>query len=110
MMVRVWNDEPVSRSSCACAADSRVSLTMSLCPYTHTSARSSSPTGMDSAVPIESDRIRASLEKVRFTADDGVQITLPREVADDPDRFEITHNPDGTLSILIRGLQSLRKS
>lgn len=66
--------------------------------------------GMDSVVPIESDRIRASLEKVRFTADDGVQITLPRDVADDPDRFEVAHNSDGTLSILIKGLQSLRKS
>ena len=65
---------------------------------------------MDSVVPIESDRIRASLEKVRFTADDGVQITLPRDVADDPDRFEVAHNSDGTLSILIKGLQSLRKS
>ena len=47
---------------------------------------------------------------MRFTADDGVQITLPRDVADDPDRFEVAHNPDGTLSILIKGLQSLRKS
>ena len=49
-------------------------------------------------------------QALRFTADDGVQITLPREVADDPDRFEVAHNPDGTLSILIKGLQSLRKS
>lgn len=65
--------------------------------------------GVEDVVPIESDRIRAALERVRFSAEEGVQVTLPRELADDPERFEITRNPDGTQSILIKNLQSLRR-
>lgn len=65
--------------------------------------------GMESVVPIESDRIRASLEKVRFSTDNGVQITLPRELADDPDSFEVAHNPDGSLCISIKNVQSVRR-
>jgi len=65
--------------------------------------------GMEGIVPIESDRIRASLDKVKFSTDTGVQITLPRQIADDAHRFEIIHNPDGSISIEIRNIQSVRR-
>ncbi len=65
--------------------------------------------GVPQVVEIESERLKASLEKVRFSTDSGIQITLPRQVADDAGRFEIIHNPDGSISIEIKNVQSVKQ-
>lgn len=65
--------------------------------------------GLEQVVPIESDRIRASLDRVRFSTDDGIQITLPRQLAEDAGRFEITPLPDGSLCVTLRGIQRLNR-
>ena len=65
--------------------------------------------GVPQVVEIESDRLRASLEKVRFSTDSGIQITLPRQIADDAEQFEIVHNPDGSITIEIKRVQSVKQ-
>ena len=62
---------------------------------------------IEPVVNVESTRIKNAFEKIRLSTDNGVSITLPRAVADDADSFRMINNPDGSISIEIRNIQSV---
>ena len=62
---------------------------------------------IEPVVSVESTKIRNAFEKIRLSTDTGVSITLPRAVADDAERFRMVNNPDGSISIEIRNIQSV---
>lgn len=63
--------------------------------------------GIEPVISVESTRIKNAFEKIRLSTDNGVSITLPRAVADDAESFRILNNPDGSISIEIRNIQSV---
>lgn len=59
-------------------------------------------------IPVESRSEMRRLQRVKLRTDSGISITLPRELADDEKRFAVVENADGTLSIVIGGVQELK--
>ncbi len=47
-------------------------------------------------------------QKQRLLTDTGIEITIPMEEYENPDRVEFLTNPDGTISVLIKNVGSLR--
>lgn len=62
---------------------------------------------IEPVVNVESTKLKNAFEKIRLSTDNGVSITLPRAVADDAESFRIVNNPDGSISIELRNIQSL---
>ena len=63
---------------------------------------------LEPIIPVENKRVVAQLQKVKIRTDNGVSITLPRELADDESSFAVVNNDDGTISIIISRVQTLR--
>lgn len=63
--------------------------------------------GIAPVVPVASTKLKNAFEKIRLATDNGVSITLPRAVADDESSFSIRNNPDGSISIELRNIQSI---
>lgn len=59
-------------------------------------------------IPVESKRVASGLQRLKLRTDTGIQLTMPRELADDADRFSVISNEDGTISIWISKIGELR--
>ena len=56
---------------------------------------------LEPVIPVENKRVVAQLQRVKIKTDNGISITLPRELADDENSFAVVENGDGTISIII---------
>ena len=63
---------------------------------------------LEPVIPVENKRVVAQLQKVKIKTDNGISITLPRELADDENSFAVVENGDGTISIIINKVQELK--
>ena len=63
---------------------------------------------LEPVIPVENRRVVAQLQRVKIRTDNGVSITLPRELADDESSFAVVNNDDGTISIIISRVQTLK--
>ena len=63
---------------------------------------------LEPVIPVENKRVVAQLQRVKIRTDNGVSITLPRELADDENSFAVVNNDDGTISIIISRVQTLK--
>ena len=63
---------------------------------------------IEPVIPVESPRVMNQLQKVRIRTDNGISITLPRMLADDENSFAVVQNDDGTISIIINRVQTLK--
>ena len=63
---------------------------------------------IEPVIPVESPRVVTQLQKLRIKTDNGISITLPRELADDESSFAVVSNDDGTISIIISRVQTLK--
>lgn len=63
---------------------------------------------VESVIPVENKRVMTQLAKLKIKTDNGISISLPRMLADDESSFAVVHNDDGTLSIIIGGVQALK--
>ena len=63
---------------------------------------------LEPVIPVENKRVVAQLQKVKIKTDNGISITLPRELADDENSFAVVENSDGTISIIINKVQELK--
>lgn len=59
-------------------------------------------------IPVEDKRVMTQLSKLKIRTDNGISISLPRALADDENSFAVVHNDDGTLSIIIGRVQTLK--
>ena len=59
-------------------------------------------------IPVEDRRVERQLARVKIRTDNGVSITMPRQLADDENSFAVVENADGTISIIISRVQELR--
>ena len=59
-------------------------------------------------IPVEDKRVERQLSRVKIRTDNGVSITMPRQLADDENSFAVVENSDGTISIIISRVQELR--
>ena len=63
---------------------------------------------MEPVIPVENKRVVAQLAKLKIKTDNGISITLPRNLADDENSFAVVSNDDGTISIIISKVQELK--
>ena len=63
---------------------------------------------LEPVIPVENKRVVAQLQRVKIKTDNGISITLPRELADDENSFAVVENGDGTISIIINKVQELK--
>ena len=63
---------------------------------------------LEPVIPVENKRVVARLQRVKIKTDNGISITLPRELADDENSFAVVENGDGTISIIINKVQELK--
>lgn len=63
---------------------------------------------VEPVIPVENKRVMTQLAKLKIKTDNGISISLPRMLADDESSFAVVHNDDGTLSIIIGGVQALK--
>ena len=59
-------------------------------------------------IAVESKSVERQLSRVKIRTDNGVSITMPRQLADDENSFAVVENADGTISIIISRVQELR--
>ena len=71
-------------------------------------ARQLQEESLEPVIPVENKRVVAQLQKVKIKTDNGISISLPRNLADDENSFAVINNPDGTISIVINKVQELR--
>lgn len=72
-------------------------------------ARAVEETGMLAPIPMASPRLEATLSKLKFKTDIGIELSIPMELYRDPDVVQVTNNPDGSISISLKGIGELRK-
>lgn len=71
-------------------------------------AQQISEVGVQEITPIPRAESLPSLEKMRVTTDTGISISLPMNIAQDPDAFEIEEQEDGTFTIILRHIGKVR--
>lgn len=64
--------------------------------------------GVQDVIPIESNRLKNAFERVKLSTDNGITITMSRKIAEDQQSFSVQNNPDGSISIQIKNIQSVR--
>lgn len=67
-----------------------------------------SEVGVQEITPVPKRESIASLEKMRVTTDNGISISLPLNIAQDPEAFEIEDHEDGTHSIILRNIGKIK--
>ena len=71
-------------------------------------ARQLQEENLEPVIPVENKRVVAQLQKVKIRTDNGISISLPRNLADDESSFAVINNADGSISIVINHVQELR--
>ena len=61
----------------------------------------------DAVVEPKSEKTVKKFQKQRLTTDTGIEITIPMEEYQNPDRVEFLTNADGTVSVLIKNIGRL---
>ena len=64
--------------------------------------------GVEPVMEIESSRLKNAFEKVKIATDNGITITMSRKVAEDQRSFRVVNHPDGSISIELMNIQSVK--
>ena len=64
--------------------------------------------GVEPVFEIESNRLKNAFERVKLSTDNGITLTMSRKIAEDQQSFRIVNHPDGSISIQLLNIQSLR--
>lgn len=64
--------------------------------------------GVEPVIEIESNRLKNAFERVKLSTDNGITITMSRKIAEDQQSFRVVNHPDGSISIELLNIQSLR--
>ncbi len=67
-----------------------------------------SDVGVQEITPVPKPKSLTSLEKMRVTTDNGISISLPLLIAQDPEAFEIEDHEDGTHTIILRHIGKIQ--
>ena len=64
--------------------------------------------GIPAITAVPSASVVPALEKMRIITDNGISISLPLSIAQNPDTFEILNQEDGSVMIIFRNIQQIR--
>lgn len=64
--------------------------------------------GLKESVTVESEESEKKFAKHRLKTDNGIDIVIPVDVYRDKSNIEIINNPDGTVSILLKNINSIK--
>lgn len=56
----------------------------------------------------EVESIPTKLQRQKLKLDNGIEITIPLDLFYDPDVIELSNNPDGTISVTIKNIESIK--
>ncbi|WP_195854325.1 nucleoid-associated protein [Aerococcus tenax] len=62
----------------------------------------------DNEMMQEVESIPTKLQRQKLKLDNGIEITIPLDLFYDPDVIELSNNPDGTISVTIKNIESIK--
>lgn len=64
--------------------------------------------GLIDQSPYDPHLMSTKMQKQKLKLDNGIEITIPLELFNDPEVVEIKNNPDGTISVLLKKVESIK--
>ena len=58
--------------------------------------------GYEEEIKLDKDYVKKKLKKVKLKIDNDIDLTIDKEAYNDPSKFEIHHNNDGSINMIIK--------